>query len=166
MLNRSNQNSLNKKKLEKYLDRNDFINPVDSLVNQLIISTFPEITKDIGVNFFKNEGYPKVDIVEYSDRYEIVAAIPGIAKENVNVEINEDVLIISGHTADIDVEQSEDKGKYILKELKHSNFKRTFVLYDNIDKSNINAKFDNGLLVLKVYKKKKEEPKITKIDIN
>ena len=56
---------------------------------------FPAFQEEVGVSF--NQGaYPKVNVYEYDDKIGIVAEIPGLDKKNVSVEVEENVLTISG----------------------------------------------------------------------
>ena len=95
--------------------------------------------------FFEKQSYPRVDVIDYNDRVEILAEIPGLSKEEVSVEVQENVLTISGQKIK-KVDDKELTGKYIRRELKHSSFKRSFTLGDIIDKDEPLAKFENGML--------------------
>ena len=116
--------------------------------------------RNFGVEFFGNNSYPKVDVIDHTDKITIEAEIPGLGKEEVSVDLEEDILTISGlkHSHDEDTNL-----KYIRKELKRSSFKRSFKLGDNVEKDNISADFENGVLLISISKIKKEEPKKVKI---
>lgn len=101
---------------------------------------------------------PPVNIKETSTGYELALIVPGIAKEQINIEVKEDLLIVS-HDA-TGVEQAEDK--YIKQEFKMGSFKRTFSLSETLDAENIAARFDNGILYITVPKKV-ENQKIHKV---
>ena len=77
------------------LNRDEFLTPFDKVFDELMNKTFPTFKEETGVSF--NQGaYPKVNVYEYDDKVGIVAEIPGLDKKNVSVEVEEDVLIISG----------------------------------------------------------------------
>ena len=63
------------------------------------------------------------------------------------------------------IDDREFTGKYIRRELKHSNFKRSFTLGDQIDRRNPSAKFENGLLRVTLSKIKPTIPETKKIKI-
>jgi HSP20 family protein len=118
----------------------------------------------LGVGFFEKQSYPRVDVVDYNDRVEILAEIPGLSKEDVSVDVQENVLTISGQKIK-KIDDREFTGKYIRRELKHSNFKRSFTLGDQIDRRNPSAKFENGLLRVTLSKIKPTIPETKKIKI-
>jgi HSP20 family protein len=131
-------------------DRNEFLTPFDKIFDRMLVTSFPEITKEVGVDAFKNAAYPKCDIVDFDDRMEFTFEIPGLTKEQVSIDIDNDVLCISGQRSN-DTKNTDIR--YIIRELKKSSFKRSF----RIDKTKFNldditAKFTDGILELIVYK--------------
>ncbi len=76
-------------------------------------------------------------------------------KKNVSVEVEEDVLIISGDKHGFD----SDGGKCITRELKQSAFKRSFNLGEYLDGESVSAKFKDGMLSISIPKKEPEKPK-------
>tara|TARA_B100002019_G_scaffold257810_1_gene242130 strand:- start:1303 stop:1755 length:453 start_codon:yes stop_codon:yes gene_type:complete len=140
--------------------REEFMVPFDSLFDDIIQKTMPSFTDEFGVNFFGSNSYPKVDVIDHDDRITIEAEIPGLSKKEVSVDLEENVLTVSGS------KQSKDEGadiKYIRKELKRSSFKRSFKLGENINQKNVNADFNNGILLITLPKKEPEKPKKIKI---
>ena len=106
-----------------HLNRDEFLTPFDKIFDQLIDKSFPNFKEETGVSF--NQGaYPKVNVYEYDDKIGIVAEIPGLDKSNVSVDVEEQVLTISGDKHGFDT----DGGKCISRELKQSSFKRSFNL--------------------------------------
>jgi HSP20 family protein len=146
------------------VDRDEFLTPFDRVFDEVFATAFPELTKEFGVGFFEKQSYPRVDVVDYNDRVEIQAEIPGLSKDEVAVEVQDNVLTISGQK----VKKLEDKdtgGKYIRRELKHSNFKRSFTLGEIIDSDNPEARFENGLLTVTLRKVKPSIPPTKKVKI-
>ena len=138
----------------KHLNRDEFLTPFDKIFDQLMNKQFPTFQDEVGVSF--NQGaYPKVNIYEYDDKIGIVAEIPGLDKKNVSVEVEDQVLIISG-----DKHGFEDGGgKCITRELKQSAFKRSFNLGEYLDGDNVSASFKDGMLSIAIPKKEPEKPK-------
>lgn len=148
----------------RHINRDEFLTPFDKLFDDVFSNAFPDFTKEFGVGFFEKQSYPKVDVVDNVNNIEIIAEIPGLTKNEVSVEIEDNLLIISGQK----VKSAEDEvGRtYIRKELKHSSFKRTFALSDLFDKESPEAKFENGLLTVKIKKIKPTPPTSKKIKIS
>ena len=144
-----------------HLNRDEFLTPFDKVFDHLMEQTFPTFKEETGVSF--NQGaYPKVNVYEYDDKIGIVAEIPGLDKSNVSVEVEEDVLIISGDKHGFD----SDGGKCITRELKQSAFKRSFNLGEYLDGKNISATFKDGMLSISIPKKEPEQPKKHSVKIS
>ena len=149
----------------RHVDRDEFLTPFDRVFDEVFAAHFPELNKELGVGFFEKQSYPRVDVIDYNDRVEILAEIPGLTKEEVSVDLQENVLTISGQKIK-KVDDKESLGKYIRRELKHSSFKRSFTLGDQIDRRSPSAKFENGLLKVTLLKIKPTIPETKKIKID
>ena len=137
-----------------HLNRDEFLTPFDKIFDQLMLKQFPNFQEETGVSF--NQGaYPKVNVYEYDDKIGIIAEIPGLDKKNVSVEVEENVLTISGDKHGFE----EDGGKCITRELKHSSFKRSFNLGDHLDGDSVGANFKDGILSIEIPKVEPELPK-------
>ena len=142
----------------QHLNRDEFLTPFDRVFDELMNKQFPTFQEEVGVSFNKGS-YPKVNVYEYDDKVGIIAEIPGLDKKNVSVEVEENVLTISG-----DKHGFEDNGgKCITRELKHSSFKRSFNLGWKIspkfDLSKIMASMENGLLKIEIPVTPESRPK-------
>ena len=138
------------------IDRDSFLTPFDKMFDQLVSAQFPEMTKTVGVNPMSNTAYPKVNVYEYDDKVGVVAEIPGLDKKQLNVDVEDGILTISGdkHSA------FEDEGAKVLRrELKQSSFKRSFELGDMLDGENVSANFKDGILSVSIPKIEPEKPK-------
>jgi HSP20 family protein len=111
---------------------------------------FPSLEK----NILKTT--PAVNVKETENEFVVEIAIPGIKKEDVKVELNENVLSIS---SELKKEENKSNDKYTRKEFSYSTFKRSFTIdEDAIDADNVEAKFENGILNVHLAKKVKTEP--------
>lgn len=143
------------------ISRDEFFTPFDKLFDQFFNDNMAPFAKSFGGDFFQKGSYPKVDIVDYKDRVEVHGEIPGMTKEDISVDFDIDAKTLSVSGEKKDSSNIEDSGgRYIHRELKHSSFKRSFMVGDEIDKDKISADFDNGLLKIILPKIKKEEKKV------
>ena len=146
-----------------HLNRDEFLTPFDKIFDELMSKQFPTFQEEVGVSF--NQGsYPKVNVYEYDDKIGIVAEIPGLDKSNVSVEVEEDVLTISGdkHPDGFDTRG----GKCITRELKQSSFKRSFNLGEHLDGGGVSATFKDGMLEILIPKIEPEKPKKHSVKIS
>lgn len=112
-------------------------------------------------SFISETGQMKVDIKENDKNYVIEAELPGIKKEEIGLDLDNNVLTISVERKE---EFNEENDKYIRKERRFGTMKRSFIV-ENINEEQISAKFENGILALELPKIKTETKKINKIDI-
>ena len=137
-----------------HLNRDEFLTPFDAIFDQLMNKSFPHFQEEVGVSFNKG-AYPKVNVYEYDDNISIVAEIPGLDKKNVTVQVEEDILTISGDKHGLE----DNGGKCITRELKQSSFKRSFNLGEHLDGEDVTAKFKDGMLSISIPKVTPEKPK-------
>ena len=145
-----------------FFDRDTFLTPFDKMFDSMVESQFPEIVKSVGVKPYQGSAYPKVNVYEYDDKVGIVAEIPGLDKSQLNVEVEDGTLTISGDKHGV---WEEEGAKVIRRELKASSFKRSFQLGELLDGDNIKANFKDGVLSISVPKIEPEKPKKTFVKI-
>ena len=105
---------------------------------------------------------PTVDIAEKDSTFELTAELPGIAVKDVDVSLRNGDLVIKGEKQ----EQKEEKSKdYFLKERQYGSFERRFPLPQGVDPSAIEARFQNGVLVVTMPKKPEAMTPARKIEV-
>lgn len=102
---------------------------------------------------------PTVDTYEKEDAIVFKAELPGVKKEDVDIDVSNNVLTIKGERHYEDVKDEE----YYRRERFHGKFQRAFTLPDNVDTSNIDASYNEGVLEITVPKT--EETQTKKIEI-
>jgi len=110
----------------------------------------------------RTENYitPLVDIFEITDEFVLTANMPGISKKNIQVKVDDKLLVLFGK---IDYTDAVNK-KYILNENEIGNYYRQFNISDAIDETKIEAKYDNGQLVVRLPKHDKAKLRTISID--
>ncbi|MHA1310758.1 MAG: Hsp20/alpha crystallin family protein [Candidatus Helarchaeota archaeon] len=106
---------------------------------------------------------PKMDIKELDDHYEIKLEVPGFDKSDINIEIKNDILTIKSEK-ETKKEEKDEEGCYIYKEISRQNFSRSLTLPENVDKENIKANMENGILKIILNKTEIEPPKKIEIE--
>lgn len=96
-------------------------------------------------------GHVPVNIYETGNSYDLQVVAPGVAKEDIKINLDKNVLTIS-FEAKKD-ESTEEAGKWLRKEYRMRSFKRSFTLNDKIDASGISAKYADGILNIALPKK-------------
>jgi HSP20 family protein len=99
---------------------------------------------------------PAADIYETDDAIVIETELAGLKKEDVNVEVNDNVLSIKGERT---TEKEENKDNYYRRERFTGKFHRAFTLPMDVDVEKISARFKDGVLVLEIPKPEEKKPK-------
>jgi HSP20 family protein len=142
--------------------RDNFISTFDKMFDDIARTSFPELYQNLGVEPFGKSSYPKVNVISDNDSVLIEAELAGYTKEDIDISVQDGVLTISGKASQH--AEYTDKAVYLLRELKRSAFSRSFKLGDQLDVSDVDAKFDNGLLTISIQKLTKE-PETKKVMI-
>lgn len=123
--------------------------------------------KDFWGNVWENQEVmtmPSANIAEKEHAYFIEIAAPGYQKEDFRVQLPEkNVLSISAETKG---ENTKEECRYSCREHRYAKFERNFTLPENVDVEHIEAKYENGMLIVSLPKKAKEEPVSRQISIN
>ena len=107
----------------------------------------------------------KTDVRETEGSYELDVDLPGFKKEDVNVELKNGYLTIAASKS-LDKDEKDQKGRYIRQERYAGSMSRSFYVGEDVQPSEISAKFENGILQLSVPKaEQKRLPKTTTIAI-
>jgi HSP20 family protein len=104
---------------------------------------------------------PAMDLVEEDGRYVLRADLPGLSDKDVSIELDNNVLTVSGQRKS---EHDERKDGYYRIERASGSFSRSLTLPEGVDPKDIQAQFDNG--VLEVVIPKPEERKPHRVAIN
>ncbi|MFW5775248.1 MAG: Hsp20/alpha crystallin family protein [Chitinivibrionales bacterium] len=106
---------------------------------------------------FTGTTWPRVDISEDETAFYIRADLPGLAKEDIDVSVEGNVLRISGEKKE-DLPHQE-RGYYTHYERRYGSFSRSFTLPEHADAGSIEAHYNNGVLELRIQKTAHEHSK-------
>lgn len=106
---------------------------------------------------------PSVNVEEREDEILLTAELPGMAEDDVDVELENNVLTISGKKHE-EKEEGEKGGKFHLVERTFGSFRRSFTLPRTVDAESIEARYEDGLLT--VHMPKAAEAKSRKIKVS
>ncbi len=129
-----NRNEISRNNRSDYLD---LFNLMDDFFSNSLPSS----------RLLKNDTF-KIDVRDEDNSYVVEAELPGFTKEEINLDINEDYLSISASKTE---KKDETNQRYIHRERKATSVKRSIYLKD-ISPDDINAKFENGLLIVNIPK--------------
>ncbi len=96
---------------------------------------------------------PKTNIVEHEDAYELEMTVPGMTKENIQLEVEDETLTVEGMVQDN--KEEEVQPKFFRREFQVGAFKRSFKLPKTLDVEKIEANYKDGILYIRLPKTEK-----------
>ncbi len=115
-------------------------NPMEASKGEIVETNAMERTRDLRCFI------PRVDIYKTENAIEIVADMPGVSKDNVEITLDKDVLTINGYANPPDPEGYS----LFYSEYEGGDYERSFRISSEIDRDGIEAKMDNGELHLRL----------------
>jgi HSP20 family protein len=104
----------------------------------------------------------RFDVSETPEAIEITAEVPGLSEDDIDIDMTNDVLTIKGEKK----AESEKKEKnYYLSERRYGRFQRSFRVPDSVDRDNVDAAFDKGVLTVTLPKRAEAKSDTRKIDV-
>ncbi|HEV8231986.1 MAG TPA: Hsp20/alpha crystallin family protein [Thermoanaerobaculia bacterium] len=100
--------------------------------------------------------HPAVDVCEETDRVLVTAELPGFTHDQIKIEIEGNVLTISGERK---LEDEKSDRSYSRMERSYGSFTRSFTLSSAVDRDKIHATFENGLLTVELPKTQESKPR-------
>jgi HSP20 family protein len=105
---------------------------------------------------------PAMDVVEAGDHFVLRADLPGLSENDVKVELEDNVLTVSGERKS--KHEQEGEGYYRV-ERSFGSFSRSLTLPEGVDADGIQASFDNGVLELRIPKPEQAKPRKVQISL-
>jgi len=114
---------------------------------QSLVKPFPKAFANTDI--VKGTDIMKWDMIETPSEYKISAELPGMLKENIDVDIDEGILTI---TAEKEESKVDEGSNYVFKERSWGNVRRSLRLPNNADENSVSAMMENGCLHVNVAK--------------
>jgi HSP20 family protein len=99
---------------------------------------------------------PAMDLVETEENFVLRADLPGLSEGDVNIELEDNVLTISGERK---AQHEERKEGYYRVERAFGSFARSLTLPEGVDPERVNAHFDRGVLEVRIPKPEQKKPR-------
>jgi len=123
---------------------------------------FDNFFNDAFAGFFTTVNPIRADIRETDKEYIIEADLPGVRKEDIRLELEDGILTLGVEQNEQIDEESEN---YIRRERRYGSYCRSFRV-DGVKEDKVTAKYENGVLTVKLPKSEVSKPKTHRIDIN
>jgi len=100
--------------------------------------------------------HPTVDVIEADDSYVISADLPGVDKKDIQVDLKNDILTITGERSTEDTVEEKSRHR---RERAYGKFRRSFTLPADVDPEKITADYKDGVLTVRVAKPEARKPR-------
>ena len=97
-----------------------------------------------------NKSVPAINILQNDNGFTVEVAAPGMTKEDCVVRIDENNNMVISFEKKIETENKEKNGSYLRRDFSYTQFQRTMILPDNVEKDRISAKVENGVLTVDI----------------
>ena len=128
-------------------------------------SWFPTVFDDfLSTDFMPraNATAPAVNVKVDENAYTMEVAAPGIKKEFCRVSINDEGNLAIAIENKTEHKEEDHKNHYLRREFSYTNYEQSYTLPEDVEKENISAKVEDGILTVVLPKIKKEVKKISK----
>jgi HSP20 family protein len=136
------------------------VNSLQSEMNRLFNTFFGDSPAGEAANF--RRWVPAMDLVETDDHFVLRADLPGMSEDDVSIELEDNVLTVSGER---NSEQEERREGYHRVERASGRFSRTLTLPEGVDPGAIQASFDRGVLEVRIPKPEERRPRRVAISV-
>jgi len=133
-----------------------YINPTRRTVRQRTINDIMRDFKEV----YQRELTIPIDVTVNDESFTVKALLPGIQPEDVTIQIENEILTISGELKP----DREEGANYLLAERPSGKFHRALTLPTSLDSSNVEAELENGVLTLEIPKVEEAKPRTIKIN--
>lgn len=118
-------------------------------INRIFEEAFPESASEGEPGMC--DWRPIVDTYEEDDTIVIIAELPGVKKENISIDVEDNIITISGERS---MEENVCDKKFFRRERCHGRFLRAFTLPETADPNSIEASLKEGLLKIRIHRLK------------
>jgi HSP20 family protein len=137
------------------------LNTLQNEMNRLF-NTFFDSPLPNGGAVGQRRWLPAMDLVETQDDFVLRADLPGLSEGDVNIELEDNVLTISGERKS---EHEENKEGFHRVERAYGSFARSLTLPEGVNAEGIKASFDRGVLEVRIPKPEERKPRKVAISV-
>ena len=105
---------------------------------------------------------PAINVKENDKAYIVELAAPGMKKDDFNVHINDEGNLIIKMELKEDKKEEDKNTRNLRREFSYSKFEQTLILPDDVQKDQISAKVENGVLTVQLPKVVEEKVKVSR----
>lgn len=105
---------------------------------------------------------PAINVKESDKAYTVELAAPGMKKEDFNVHLNDEGNLVVKMEKKQETKEEDKNARYLRREFSYTKFEQTLLLPDDVEKDQIKAKVEHGVLTVELPKQVKEQVKVSR----
>ena len=128
-------------------------------------SWIPTVFNDLFNNEFMTKASataPAINVKETDKAYTVELAAPGMKKEDFNVHINDEGNLLIKMEKHEEQKEEDKSARYLRREFSYSKFEQTLILPDDVEKDQISAKVEHGVLTVELPKHEEQKAKVSR----
>ena len=128
-------------------------------------SWIPTVFNDLFNNDFMPKASataPAINVKETDKGYTVELAAPGMKKEDFNVHINDEGNLLIKMEKHEEQKEEDKSARYLRREFSYSKFEQTLILPDDVEKDQISAKVEHGVLTVELPKHEEQKVKVSR----
>jgi HSP20 family protein len=138
------------------------LNTIQNEMNRLFNTFFDQPAPTARGGAPSRRWIPAMDLIETADHYVLRADLPGLSDDDVNVQLEDNVLTISGERKT--QPEPHEEGYYRI-ERAFGSFARSLTLPDGVDPAAVQGHFDRGVLEIRIPKPEQKKPRQVQISL-
>jgi HSP20 family protein len=138
------------------------LSSIQNEMNRLFNTFFDSPTPGNGGNAGLRRWIPAMDLVETDEHFVLKADLPGLTESDVNIEVEDNVLTVSGERK---AEHEDKREGYVRVERAYGAFRRSLTLPEGVDPETVTASFENGVLEVRIPKPEERKPRRVAIQV-
>jgi HSP20 family protein len=136
------------------------LNTIQNEMNRLFNTFFDQPAQSGRGSATSRRWLPPMDLIETADQYLLRADLPGLSEADLNIQLEDNVLTVSGERK---AEHRDDQEGFYRLERAFGTFSRSLTLPDGVDPEGVQAHFDRGVLEISIPKPEQKKPKTVQI---
>lgn len=125
-------------------------------------SMLKDFFRDFGTSSSRPGVFPLMDVREDSEKYTVAVEVPGMTRDDINLSIQDDQLVVEGEKKE---EEKEEDESYLRVERSYGRFRRRLRLPGDVDQEKVDAKYKDGVLNIHLPKTEEKKPKEIEVEI-
>jgi HSP20 family protein len=138
------------------------LNTIQNEMNRLFNAFFDQPPTGRGGGTPSRRWIPSMDLIETADHYVLRADLPGLSDDDVTVQLEDNVLTISGER---NAQHEQNEEGYYRIERAFGSFARSLTLPDGVNPDGVEAHFDRGVLEIRIPKPEQKKPRNVQITL-